>query len=85
VGLNIIIVIITVLLLEVVGSGVGEVLPITGESLAVDKYMADVCYYTTGCKRGKAYGIVTAIQAARIQNMTRTSREVPMLSMTALK
>ncbi|CAL5866078.1 uncharacterized protein PFLUO_LOCUS285 [Penicillium psychrofluorescens] len=33
---------------------------ITGESLAVDKYMADTCYYTTGCKRGKAYGIVTA-------------------------
>lgn len=33
---------------------------ITGESLAVDKYMTDICYYTTGCKRGKAYGIVTA-------------------------
>ncbi|KAL4778242.1 hypothetical protein BJX76DRAFT_152482 [Aspergillus varians] len=33
---------------------------ITGESLAVDKYMADTCYYTTGCKRGKAYGIITA-------------------------
>ncbi|KAL3475068.1 hypothetical protein BJX99DRAFT_167925 [Aspergillus californicus] len=33
---------------------------ITGESLAVDKYMADVCYYTTGCKRGKAYGVITA-------------------------
>ncbi|KAA8645864.1 hypothetical protein EYZ11_002055 [Aspergillus tanneri] len=33
---------------------------ITGESLAVDKYMADTCYYTTGCKRGKAYGIVVA-------------------------
>ncbi|KAL5361226.1 E1-E2 ATPase-domain-containing protein [Aspergillus floccosus] len=33
---------------------------ITGESLAVDKYMADTCYYTTGCKRGKAYAIVTA-------------------------
>lgn len=33
---------------------------ITGESLAVDKYMADICYYTTGCKRGKAYAIVTA-------------------------
>ncbi|KAE8378576.1 hypothetical protein BDV26DRAFT_292108 [Aspergillus bertholletiae] len=33
---------------------------ITGESLAVDKYMADTCYYTTGCKRGKAYGIVLA-------------------------
>ncbi|KAJ9191703.1 hypothetical protein DTO164E3_8735 [Paecilomyces variotii] len=33
---------------------------ITGESLAVDKYMGDTCYYTTGCKRGKAYAIVTA-------------------------
>ena len=33
---------------------------ITGESLAVDKYMADTCYYTTGCKRGKAFGIITA-------------------------
>lgn len=33
---------------------------ITGESLAVDKYMTDICYYTTGCKRGKAYGVVTA-------------------------
>lgn len=31
----------------------------TGESLAVDKYMTDVVYYTTGCKRGKAYGVVT--------------------------
>ncbi|KAF1363954.1 plasma-membrane proton-e [Lizonia empirigonia] len=33
---------------------------ITGESLAVDKYMGEVAYYTTGCKRGKAYGIVIA-------------------------
>lgn len=33
---------------------------ITGESLAVDKYMADMVYYTTGCKRGKAYCIVTS-------------------------
>ena len=33
---------------------------ITGESLAVDKYMGDVCYYTTGCKRGKAYAVVIA-------------------------
>lgn len=33
---------------------------ITGESLAVDKYLGDVVYYTTGCKRGKAYAIVTA-------------------------
>lgn len=32
---------------------------ITGESLAVDKYMGDICYYTTGCKRGKAYSIIT--------------------------
>lgn len=30
---------------------------ITGESLAVDKYMCDTVYYTTGCKRGKAYAI----------------------------
>lgn len=33
---------------------------ITGESLAVDKYMTDICYYTTNCKRGKAFGIITA-------------------------
>ena len=32
---------------------------ITGESLAVDKYMGDVAHYTTGCKRGKAYAVVT--------------------------
>jgi H+-transporting ATPase len=31
----------------------------TGESLAVDKYVADVVYYTTGCKRGKALAVVT--------------------------
>ena len=31
----------------------------TGESLASDKYVADTLYYTTGCKRGKAYAIVT--------------------------
>lgn len=33
---------------------------ITGESLAVEKYMGDIVYYTTGCKRGKAYAVVTA-------------------------
>lgn len=33
---------------------------ITGESLAVEKYMGDTVYYTTGCKRGKTYAIVTA-------------------------
>jgi H+-transporting ATPase len=32
----------------------------TGESLAVEKYVTDVCYYTTGCKRGKAYAVVLA-------------------------
>ncbi|KAI8674782.1 Plasma membrane ATPase [Fusarium keratoplasticum] len=32
---------------------------ITGESLAVEKYLGDMVYYTTGCKRGKAYSIVT--------------------------
>ena len=31
---------------------------ITGESLAVEKYMGDLVYYTTGCKRGKAYAVV---------------------------
>ena len=29
---------------------------ITGESLAVDKYLGDTCYYTTGCKRGGPTG-----------------------------
>ncbi|KAK0866560.1 hypothetical protein LTS02_004700 [Friedmanniomyces endolithicus] len=32
---------------------------ITGESLAVDKFMGDTVYYTTGCKRGKAYAVAT--------------------------
>lgn len=31
---------------------------ITGESLAVDRYAGDDVFYTTGCKRGKAYAIV---------------------------
>ncbi|KAJ5280276.1 ATPase P-type K/Mg/Cd/Cu/Zn/Na/Ca/Na/H-transporter [Penicillium angulare] len=31
---------------------------ITGESLAVDRYMGDVIFYTTGCKRGKSYAVV---------------------------
>ncbi|KAI1360718.1 plasma-membrane proton-e [Xylaria arbuscula] len=31
---------------------------LTGESLAVDKFMGDRIYYTTGCKRGKAYAII---------------------------
>jgi len=44
---------------------------ITGESLAVDKYMGEVCYYTTGCKRGKAYGIV--LTPARTSFVGRTA------------
>jgi H+-transporting ATPase len=32
---------------------------ITGESLAVDKYVGDVAYYTCGVKRGKCYGVVS--------------------------
>lgn len=31
---------------------------ITGESLAVDRFIGDEVFYTTGCKRGKAYAIV---------------------------
>ncbi|KAI0305222.1 plasma-membrane proton-e [Multifurca ochricompacta] len=34
---------------------------ITGESLAVDKYIGDTVYYTTGTKRGKCYILVTDI------------------------
>ena len=33
---------------------------ITGESLAVDIYIGDKAFYTTGCKRGKAYAVVQA-------------------------
>lgn len=33
---------------------------ITGESLAVDRFMGEMIFYTTGCKRGKAYAIVQA-------------------------
>lgn len=32
---------------------------ITGESLAVDKFVGDVAYYTCGVKRGKCYGVVS--------------------------
>lgn len=31
---------------------------ITGESLAVDKFLGDTAYYTCGVKRGKCYGVV---------------------------
>ncbi|KAJ5798955.1 Plasma membrane ATPase [Penicillium pulvis] len=32
---------------------------VSSRSFAIDKHMTDVCYSTTGCKRGKAYDIVT--------------------------
>ncbi|PKI84849.1 P-type H(+)-exporting transporter [Malassezia vespertilionis] len=32
---------------------------ITGESLAVDKHVGDTVFYTTGCKRGKAFVLCT--------------------------
>lgn len=44
---------------------------ITGESLAVDKYMGEVAYYTTGCKRGKAYGL--ALTSAKHSFVGRTA------------
>lgn len=34
---------------------------ITGESLAVDKFIGDTVYYTTNCKRGRCYVLVTDI------------------------
>jgi H+-transporting ATPase len=43
----------------------------TGESLAVDKFMGDVAYYTTGCKRGKSYGI--ALTSARYSFVGKTA------------
>ncbi|KAH7125576.1 hypothetical protein B0J11DRAFT_487294 [Dendryphion nanum] len=47
---------------------------ITGESLAVEKYMGELAYYTTGCKRGKAYGI--AVTSAKTSFVGRTANLV---------
>ncbi|KAI1872339.1 uncharacterized protein JN550_004058 [Neoarthrinium moseri] len=47
---------------------------ITGESLAVDKYMGDIVYYTTGCKRGKSYAIITT--SARYSFVGKTANLV---------
>jgi len=47
---------------------------ITGESLAVDKFMGDVCYYTTGCKRGRAYAVV--VTSAKTSFVGRTASMV---------
>jgi H+-transporting ATPase len=47
---------------------------ITGESLAVDKYMGDLVYYTTGCKRGKAYAVT--VTSAKYSFVGRTANLV---------
>ncbi|KAI0322629.1 plasma-membrane proton-e [Amylostereum chailletii] len=47
---------------------------ITGESLAVDKHIGDIVYYTTGAKRGKCYVLVTEI--AKDSFVGRTARLV---------
>lgn len=47
---------------------------ITGESLAVDKYVGDLVYYTTGCKRGKAFAVV--VTTARRSFVGRTAELV---------
>ncbi|KAJ5647271.1 hypothetical protein N7490_003643 [Penicillium lividum] len=47
---------------------------ITGESLAVDRYMGDPIFYTTGCKRGKAYAVVQT--GARTSFVGRTATMV---------
>ena len=47
---------------------------ITGESLAVDRYMGEIIYYTTGCKRGKAYAVVQT--TARYSFVGRTATMV---------
>ncbi|KAE8355790.1 E1-E2 ATPase-domain-containing protein [Aspergillus coremiiformis] len=47
---------------------------ITGESLAVDRYMGEMIYYTTGCKRGKAYAVVQT--SAKLSFVGRTASMV---------
>ncbi|KAJ5575616.1 ATPase P-type K/Mg/Cd/Cu/Zn/Na/Ca/Na/H-transporter [Penicillium sp. DV-2018c] len=47
---------------------------ITGESLAVDRYTGDMIFYTTGCKRGKAYAVVQT--GARTSFVGRTASMV---------
>jgi H+-transporting ATPase len=47
---------------------------ITGESLAVDKFIGDIAYYTCGVKRGKCYAVVTV--AAKQSFVGRTAQLV---------
>ncbi|KAI0045238.1 plasma-membrane proton-e [Auriscalpium vulgare] len=47
---------------------------ITGESLAVDKFIGDIVYYTTGTKRGKCYMVIT--DTAKQSFVGRTARLV---------
>ncbi|KAJ7743738.1 plasma-membrane proton-e [Mycena maculata] len=53
---------------------------ITGESLAVDKYIGDVAYYTCGVKRGKCYAIVSATAkqsfVGRTASLVMSSNEI---------
>ena len=52
---------------------------ITGESLAVDRYVDDMVFYTTGCKRGKAYAVVQATAqktfVGRTASMVQTAKD----------
>ncbi|KAJ7017284.1 plasma-membrane proton-e [Mycena alexandri] len=45
---------------------------ITGESLAVDKFIGDIAYYTCGVKRGKCYGMVSATAKQSFVGKTAT-------------
>lgn len=45
---------------------------ITGESLAVDKFIGDVAYYTCGVKRGKCFGVVTVSAKGSFVGRTAT-------------
>lgn len=45
---------------------------ITGESLAVDRYMGDPIFYTTTCKRGKCYAVVQTTAKTSFVGRTAT-------------
>lgn len=55
---------------------------ITGESLAVDKFVGDVAYYTCGVKRGKVYAVVVA--SAPLSFVGRTASLVMCMYMFVL-
>ncbi|OJJ48502.1 hypothetical protein ASPZODRAFT_62164 [Penicilliopsis zonata CBS 506.65] len=45
---------------------------ITGESLAVDRYIGDKIFYTTGCKRGHVYAVVQTTAKTSFVGKTAT-------------